>query len=234
MRTSHLICCVSLVLSGSALAQNATGLQGGASSQSIGSVSGDRSDAITGRGSATTAAAAMERRTASHWQGAEMSVTLSRAVDVRKAKPGDTVTATLAQDLRANGRLLLLQGTVLVGRITEAQTRARHSDSPNAHAESRLGIVFERAVLDDGREVPLDATIQAVAVPENGASTGGLDGSGQLTSGSRGVFGLSGVQIVTAATADAHGNRSVLTSQSGNVALERGTRLLLVASGQGG
>jgi len=203
MRISRLICCVSLAWCGTVLAQS----EGGQSAP------------------------------INHLQGAEMNATLSQTVDARKAKTGDAVTATLTEDVRANGRLLLLRGTTLVGRVTEAQARTRRADSSDALADSRLGIEFERAVLRDGQEVPINATIQAVAAREP-AATGNARGPGSedaaargaLASGSRGVFGLEGVQIVTTAADD--GQTPLLVSSTQNVALKSGTQLLLVARGE--
>jgi hypothetical protein len=201
MRTSQLICYVSLAWCGAALAQSETG----------------------------------QGAPVNHLQGAELNATLSQTVDARKAKPGDAVTATLTEDVRANGRLLLLRGTMLVGRVTEAQARTRRADSGDAQADSRLGIEFETAVLRDGQEVPINATIQAVAVGELPASSSSrseeVPAHGSLASGTRGVFGLAGVQIVTAAAADGH--TPLLVSSTGNVALKSGTQLLLVARGEG-
>ncbi len=173
-----------------------------------------------------------------HLQGAELSATLSQSVDARKAKPGDAIMATLTEDVRANGRLLLLRGTMLVGRVTEAQARTRRADSGDAPADSRLGIAFETAVLHDGQEVPINATIQAVAAPGETPAASNTRGSGSedgthaaLESGARGVFGIAGVQIVTTAAADGH--TPLLVSSTGNVALKSGTLLLLVAHGEG-
>jgi hypothetical protein len=169
---------------------------------------------------------------ANRLQGAEMNATLSQTVDARKAKPGDEVTATLTDDVRANGRLLLLRGTMLVGRVTEAQARTRAGDGST---DSRLGISFQRAVLRDGQEVPMNATIEAVAAGEPAASSSSRSEEGaprgQLTSGTRGVFGIAGVQIVATAAADGHS--PLLVSSTGNVALKSGTQLLLVARGEG-
>ena len=80
---------------------------------------------------------------------------MSQTVDARKAKPGDEVTAMLTDDVRANGRLLLLRGTMLVGRVTEAQARTRVGDGST---DSRLGIAFERAVLRDGQELTIPSS----------------------------------------------------------------------------
>jgi hypothetical protein len=176
--------------------------------------------------------------TAAHrLQGAEMNATLSQSIDARKAKPGDMVSATLTEDVRANGRLLLLRGTTLVGRVTEAQARTRRSDSGEEPADSRLGIEFDSALLRDGQEVPINATIQAVAAGEasatsNARGTGSEDATARapLSPGARGVFGIAGVEIVTGA---ADGNAPLLVSSTGNVALKSGTQLLLVARGEG-
>lgn len=168
---------------------------------------------------------------ANHLQGAEMNATLTQTVDARKARPGDAVSATLTEDVRANGRLLLLRGTMLVGRVTEAQARTRRADSGDA--DSRLGIEFESAVLRDGQEVPINATIQAVAAGEPSATSGVREDAarGTLVAGTRGVFGIAGVQIVTTAAAD--GRTPLLVSSTGNIALKSGTQLLLVAHGEG-
>jgi hypothetical protein len=182
---------------------------------------------------AQTGEAVLERSASNHLQGAEMSATLSQAIDARKAKPGDAVTATLTEDVRANGRLLLLRGTTLVGRVTEAQARTRRADSADDSTDSRLGIAFEKAVLRDGQEVPLNATIEAVAAAEP-VSSGSRSEEGTarapLTPGARGVYGIAGLQIV--ATASADGRAPLLVSSTGNVALKSGTQLLLVARGE--
>src|SRR6516162_6220334 len=102
MRTSYLICCISLAWCGAALAQSEPG----------------------------------QGAPVNHLQGAELNATLSQTVDARKAKPGDAVSATLTEDVRANGRLLLLRGTMLVGRVTEAQARTRKAEG-DASGDSR-------------------------------------------------------------------------------------------------
>jgi len=175
-----------------------------------------------------------ERSASRHLQGAEINATLSQTVDARKAKPGDPVTATLTDDVRANGRLLLFRGTTLVGRVTEAQARTRGADAGDASTDSRLGIAFEKAVLRDGQEVPINATIEAVAAAGPAASSSSRSDEdptrGQLASGTRGVFGIAGVRIVATAAAD--GGTPLLISSSNNVALKSGTQLLLVARGE--
>ena len=304
MRTSTLALGFALALSGSVLAQNQD-VQAGASSESSTSVSASRSGAGVRHDDSGAAALRSEQATASTAQGNEINATLTKPVDSRHAKPGDEVNAALAQDTQAGGQIMQ-RGTRLVGHVTEAQARGRRSDSASTGAsgsnESRLGIVFDKAIPEGGREVPVNATIQAIAASEAVASgnardiesaaggsalgagrvassgplggggivggvtgtagsalggapnvgaglgaasssigsasrssagaVGGLSVAGRLMSGSRGVFGLSGVDIASAAAAGAQ-RSSVLTSRTGNIGLERGTQLLLVEATAG-
>jgi hypothetical protein len=57
-------------------------------------------------------------------------------------------------------------------------------------------------------------------------AVGGLNAAGRLTSGSKGTFGLKGIEVAPATSADAKG--SILTSATHNVRLDRGARMLLV------
>jgi hypothetical protein len=68
----------------------------------------------------------------------------------------------------------------------------------------------------------------ASAVGRAGAGAGtGLNAAGQLTSTSRGVFGLNGLSLNGNAANSSEG--SVITSAGKNVRLDSGTRMLLVA-----
>jgi hypothetical protein len=183
MRISIPAFTMALVLGGSVLAQNAD-VRAGASSE------------LGVRSQSTNASLA---------SGNEISATLTGPVDARRVKPGDEVSATIAEDTQTAEQVVLRRGTKLVGHVTEAQARARRSSSASASAsgssESRLGIVFDRAVLEDGREVPINATIQAVAASEAVASGNARDaesagGSSALGSGrvsSSGPLGGGGI-----------------------------------------
>ena len=87
---------------------------------------------------------------------------LTKAVDARKAKPGDQVTARLRKDVRQDSQILLHRGTKLIGHVTRAQAKA------NGQANSQLGIIFDRAELKDGQGMDLHAAIQALAPPTYG------------------------------------------------------------------
>jgi hypothetical protein len=73
-------------------------------------------------------------------------------------------------------------------------------------------------------------TVSGTTGVTSGVTSGGLNSSGQLMSNSRGVFGLEGLGLQSAASSNAQG--SVITSSSRNVHLDSGTQLVLAAQGQ--
>jgi hypothetical protein len=96
--------------------------------------------------------------------GTTLNAVLSDTLDSRKSKPGDTIKAKTSEDVKADGAVVIPRGARLIGRITEAQTAA------NKDEQARLGVVFERAELKDGRQVLLLAKLHALAAPEGAAS----------------------------------------------------------------
>jgi len=105
-----------------------------------------------------------------------VNAVLIDTLDSRKNKPGDAVRARTSEDVQANGVIIIPRGTKLIGQVTEAQTAARKTE----HA--RLGIVFDRAELKNGRQVPLHTTFYALAAPQgatnsrSAVATGGFGG----------------------------------------------------------
>lgn len=71
----------------------------------------------------------------------------------------------------------------------------------------------------------LNSAVNSTAGVSRGAA-GGLNAAGQLTSNSRGAFGLNGLSLNSAATNSTQG--SVITSAGKNVHLDGGTRMLMV------
>jgi hypothetical protein len=63
-------------------------------------------------------------------------------------------------------------------------------------------------------------------------TAGGLNAAGQLTSNSRGVFGLNGLNLNSAAMNSSQG--SIITSAGKNVHLDSGTQMLLVSQAAAG
>lgn len=92
--------------------------------------------------------------------GSVIPVQLTSAVDAKKAKTGEQVTAKVTQDLKAsNGMMLLPKDTEIVGHITEAQPKNKQDK------ESQVGIVFDHAVTQNGN-ISYPLSIQAVISPE--------------------------------------------------------------------
>jgi hypothetical protein len=92
--------------------------------------------------------------------GTVINAELNGSLDSKKVKPVDAVTAHTATDLKTNdGRIVLPKGTKIIGHVTQAS--ARGAGQP----ESSLGLVFDKAILKSGQEIPLNAAVQAVGAP---------------------------------------------------------------------
>src|SRR5215469_2632831 len=109
-------------------------------------------------GSASGAAANAGGATLSN--GTVLQAELTKSLDAKKAKSGDEVTAKATQDIKSNGQVVVRKGSKLIGHVTEAQARSKDN------AESKLGIVFDHAVLKDGSQVNFNAVVQALAPAE--------------------------------------------------------------------
>jgi hypothetical protein len=173
MKGLALIIVTSLSVGTAALAQQTTA-RGNASAESQTSVSADRSGANVASDNRAQGGVAAERarddgageQAAADFGGAsEVDATLERSVDARRAKPGDEVTAKANETFTTASGATIPRGSRLVGRVTEARAHAR-GESESA---SQLGIVFEKAELPDGREVPMQATIHALAAAKSQA-----------------------------------------------------------------
>jgi hypothetical protein len=282
---------------GQAGAQANAGASGSASTQA-----GTSGAQASGKGAASSSASAQAgQNSASLSSGTAMNATLSQPIDAKKNKPGDAVTARTTEATKSEGKVVIPKGSKLVGRVTEAKARTK------GESESAVGIVFDKAILKDGREVPLNVTLQAVGAAQSAASsslagddlsagggmagrtsgragaggalggvtstagvgsgtvtntaanaagvaggtagsavnstanvagatrttsgaTGGLNAAGRLTSNSRGVFGLEGMNLSSASANSTQG--SLITSTSRNVHLNGGTQILLVSQGE--
>jgi hypothetical protein len=122
--------------------------------------------------------------------GATISANLTKTVDSDKLKKGDEVTARTIDATKENGKTVIPANTILRGHVTQASAREK-GDSFSA-----LGIVFDKAILKNGGEIPINVTVQAIALPAiavngppspamdtaplgNGAPQGGADRQAQ-------------------------------------------------------
>src|SRR5438270_5812529 len=90
--------------------------------------------------------------------GTAFNATLTEAVDTRKARPGDAVTAEAAEDVKYERSVIFPKGTKVVGHIVRATSGGR------GRTGSALFVQFDKALLNDGQQVILNAGIQALAV----------------------------------------------------------------------
>src|SRR6266436_8518404 len=89
-----------------------------------------------------------------------------------------------AQAGKQDGKVVLKKGTRLVGHVTEAQARTKEQ------AQSQLGIVFDHALTNGGQEIPLNASIQALAAARS--SVDAAASSDDLIASGGGVGSASG------------------------------------------
>ena len=133
-----------------------------------------------------------------------MNAALSQPIDAKKNRPGDPVYAKTTEPTKSQGKVVLPKGTKLVGHITEAKARA------SGESESAVGIVFDKAILKNGQEVPLNTSVRALAAAQTAASgsagaddleAGGAIGGGAAGGGRAAAGGaLGGVRSTAGAT----------------------------------
>jgi hypothetical protein len=147
------------VIVASLLTVGAAGQAGTSAAGSQGSASANQTGSGTASASTPANAGALDNG-ASAVGGMTVQAELTKTLDAKKAKQGDEVTAKVLQDVKSNGQILVRRGAKLVGHVTQAQARNKEN------AESKLGIVFDKAVAKDGSQIPLSAVVQALAPAE--------------------------------------------------------------------
>jgi len=193
-------------------AQPQTGAQAGAQSSSQASVQTGQTQAqASGNASASTSASAQNgQANGSLAAGTAFNAALSSPIDSKKCKPGDPVNAHTTEAVKSEGKTVIPKGAKVVGHVTQASARAK------GESESALGIVFDRAILKNGQEIPLSVGIQAIAAAQSGASAAGsdIDTMGGSAAGSGMAGGRGGLGGVTSAAGGAAG---AVTNTAANV-----------------
>jgi hypothetical protein len=190
------------VISGSAVYAQG-GAQASSSSAGSAAVQADKSGASASSSTSTSNSANAGQSSASLSSGTAMNASLSQPVDAKKNKPGDQVTAKTTEATKSEGKVVIPRGTKLIGHVTECKQRSKEEK------ESALGIVFDKAILKNGEEIPLNVTIRALAAAQTAASSsfGGdeLSAGGGAMSSARSSSGgaLGGVRSTAGAAAGA-------------------------------
>src|SRR5438094_7229927 len=203
----------------SVAAQAQTGAQAGAQSSSQASVQAGQTQAqASGNASTSTSASAQNgQANGSLAAGTAFNAALSSPIDSKKCKPGDAVNARTTEAVKSEGRTVIPKGSKVVGHVTQASARAK------GESESALGIVFDKAILKRGEEIPLSVGIQAIAAAQSGASAAGSDidtmgGMGASAAGSGMAGGRGALGGVTSAAGGAVGAVTNTAASAGGVA----------------
>lgn len=99
--------------------------------------------------------------------GTVIIVELVKTVDAKKAKPGDAVEGSVFQDLLYQGRVIIPHDAKVYGHVLEAVPSSKEQP------QSRLSVVFDKIVLKDKKELPMQypAAVVALAPPIRMRST---------------------------------------------------------------
>ena len=193
--------------------------QTGAQSSSQASVQAGQTQAQTsGNASASTSASAQNgQANAALASGTAFNAALSSPIDSKKCKPGDPVNAHSTEAVKSEGKTVIPKGSKLVGHVTQASARGK------GESESSLGIVFDKAILKNGQEIPLNAGILAIASAESSASAAGSDmdamgGMGASAAGSGMAGGRGALGGVASTTGGAAGTVTNTAANVGGVA----------------
>jgi hypothetical protein len=88
--------------------------------------------------------------------GTTIYAELEKAVDVRKAKPGDKIAARSTLPVLWQGKIVIPNESKIVGHVTEVVQRVGED------GHSRLGILFDGVMMKDGSRAPISLTVQAL------------------------------------------------------------------------
>lgn len=215
MNRARIAIVVGVLFSMTAAAQSQTGAQAGAQASGQTSVEAGKTQAQTSAGASTWSSASAQNgpANASLAGGTAFNASLSKPIDSKKCKPGDTVIAQTTEAAKSEGKTVIPKGSKLVGHVTQASARA------NGEAQSALGIVFDKAILKNGQELPLNVAIQALASAQSSSSVAGADmdamgGMGTSAAGSGMSGGRGALGGVTSAAGGAAGT---VTNTAANV-----------------
>ena len=86
-----------------------------------------------------------------------------KRLETKSASLNQELTLRTISDVVVNGIVVIPSGSRVVGHVVEFATKGKGSQ------QSILAIVIDKAVIESGREIPLQAIIAAVAAPQDDA-----------------------------------------------------------------
>lgn len=172
---------------------------------------------------ATVDSAAAQQEAAQMVSG---QVHLAKTLDARSAQPGQPFEAIVDGTIHLKNGTELPHGTVLVGNIA--------TDDTHSSGASKLALRFTEAKLKDGKTVPIEATIAAVAGPANNDSGYvGVDAPPAWTGTSLVIDEQGALGGVDLHSRVAGANSGVFVSTRKDVKLSAGSQLSLAIAARG-
>ena len=172
---------------------------------------GAQSSADASAASSASASAQAGQKSIALANDTAIQARLTAPLDARKNKEGDRVAARTTEAVKQDGQVVLPKGSRLLGHVTQAKARAK------GETESSLGIVFDRAVLKNGQEMPLNVVVQAVAAAQSAASVAPAESD--MTNSAGGMAssqaGRSGGGLLSTAGSAVSGAASTVTTTTG-------------------
>jgi len=124
--------------------------------------------------------------------GAEgFDAVLLKTIDCKRTRVGDPVLAKTTDDVQLSKGLLIPKGAKIIGHVSEVQRKNK------GILESKVGIVFEKALLADGKMFPLQLSVLKISDPEDqNPRTGGMQIDLESNGGSQALLIRSNVDNV--------------------------------------
>lgn len=131
----------------------------------------------SGASEATDTAARSGRLAASSAQASNVSAKLTKSINSKNARVGDAVEAKTTHSAMLADGTKLPKGTRLLGHVTQVQRES------HAQKTSELAFSFDRAVLHNGREVPIHAVLRSLSAPPSLNADSAFDGDANAGDG---------------------------------------------------
>jgi trimeric autotransporter adhesin len=210
-----------------------SGAQAGAQASSQTNVEASKQGAQASNSGSTAASGAAQagQNSAALNSGSTFNTTLSAPLDSRKSKQGDPVTARSTEPAKSDGKTVFPKGTKFVGHVTQVSSRAK------GDSESAIGVVFDKAILKNGQEVPVNLAIQALGSAQTTAAAAGSDfdtssNLGGSAAGAGSAGGRGGV--LGGATSTVGGAAGTVTNTAANVGGAAGGTVSSATNATGG
>src|ERR1700757_4442803 len=171
MKCKAFVIMTGILFASGVLAQTQTGAQAGAPAAGEESSRAGQTQ-VQGSSSATASASPSAQKGQANASLATVSTInaeLTSPIDSKKAKPDDPVKGRTTEAAKSGDKTVIPRGAKLLGHVTQATARAK------GDSDSSLGIVFDKAILKDGQEAPLNVAVQALASAPSASGINGGD-----------------------------------------------------------